>query len=179
MNAPVKPAARLSNLIAALESACDEQDYARLIAEADLKVEDLVHYRFLPDMGYGRNLIYSSETFEMILMCWPDRQQSAVHDHAKSLCVMKCIEGELVEHRYRVDADMSPKHIGETVLQGGDLQQIDNSQGLHSIQNRSGELSCSLHFYFPAIHSCHLFCEETGQKKQVFSLFTSEYGIRC
>lgn len=178
--APVEPTARLNDLIEALHSAADKANYPQLIEHAAIDVEDLANYRFLPEVGYGRNLIYSCDQFEVILMCWPDQQRSAVHDHADSLCIMKCIEGELIEQRYQRGEEPSLlQQVTEHRLRSGDLQQIDDSQGLHSINNRSGALACSLHFYFPAIHSCHLYCSKTGEKQQVFSLFTSEFGVRC
>lgn len=44
------------------------------------------------DIGNGR--------FNLIALCWGKGQGAPVHDHAKSQCVMKMLQGSLEETRY-------------------------------------------------------------------------------
>ena len=35
---------------------------------------------------YTRNLVFKNENMEVLLMCWPGKSQSTIHDHDKSSC---------------------------------------------------------------------------------------------
>ena len=57
---------------------------------------DLAEYRkyalFEPSKLYTRNLVASSDQFDLLLLCWNPGKQSPIHDHSGSHCHMKVIE---------------------------------------------------------------------------------------
>ena len=158
-----------------------ENDQQRIdcVQQNALSLDDLAQYHYFGTNSYGRNLVYHHPEFEVILMCWGPDQQSSAHDHNESLCVMKCIGGELEEQRYK--ANPTPQPLSKTelsILKAGQSCSITDEEGLHTVGNKTAENACSLHVYFPPISSVSSFSIEDGKEKKLTSAFTSEYGVR-
>ncbi len=160
--------------------ACENnQQRINCVQENGLSLEDLEQYHHFGATSYGRNLVYHHPEFEVILMCWGPQQQSSAHDHNKSLCVMKCLGGELEEQRYSVNP--SPQPLSKTdlaILKTGQSCSITDDQGLHTVGNKTAENACSLHVYFPPISNVTSYSIENSQEKKLVSAFTTEYGVK-
>lgn len=164
-------------LIADLQVSNSHAQSIALIENIHLQLADVDIYHHFGISSYGRNLVFSCDEFEIILMCWQRGQHSVAHDHNGSLCVMKCLAGMLEEQRYQQrDEGLYP--IGKYKLAQGCTASITDEQGLHSIGNYSEQDACSLHFYFPPIHKSNVYSLESGVVKKVTSSFTSEYGVK-
>ncbi len=168
----------VANLIDQLQQASTDQARKTLIANREVSLVDVERYYHFGAASYGRNLVFSNADFEVILMCWQSNQHSTAHDHNGSLCVMKCLAGELEEQRYIKTATQMPRLLAteKKLLVAGETSSITDQEGLHSISNNSVRAACSLHFYFPAIHSTNVYCLKDGSQKSVTSVFTSENG---
>jgi len=164
-------------LIADLQVNYSQAQRIAVIESLHLQLSDLELYHHFGTSSYGRNLVFSCDEFEIILMCWQPGQYSVAHDHNGSLCVMKCLVGELGEQRFQKH-DQSIYPIGEYTLAQGSTAFITDEQGLHSIGNYSAQDACSLHCYFPPIHNTNIYALENGTTKKVSSSFTSEYGVK-
>ena len=163
-------------LIADLQVAKNSAQSIALIENINLQLEDVQAYHYFGVKSYGRNLIFSCDEFEVILMCWRPGQRSVAHDHNGSLCVMKCLAGTLDEQRFHKSAGaITP--IGKYQLASGSTASITDEQGIHSIGNESLENACSMHFYFPPIHHSNLYDLDNAQPRPVQSAFTSQYRI--
>ena len=42
---------------------------------------------------YTRNLISTTDKFNLILLCWSEGNASSIHDHTDSECIMKALKG--------------------------------------------------------------------------------------
>ncbi|EPJ46215.1 MAG: hypothetical protein OFPII_22420 [Osedax symbiont Rs1] len=168
----------VAHLIEQLQQASTDQARKTLISSIEVSLVDVELYHHFGAASYGRNLVFSNADFEVILMCWQSNQHSTAHDHNGSLCVMKCLAGELEEQRYIKTATQTPALLAaeKKRLVAGATSSITDLEGLHSIRNSSQRTACSLHFYFPAIHSTNVYCLKDGSQKSVTSVFTSEYG---
>jgi len=164
-------------LIADLKASHSEAQRIAVIENIHLQLADLDVFHHFGISCYGRNLVFSCDEFEIILMCWKPGQHSVAHDHNGSLCVMKCLAGELDEQRFQ-QRDHSIYPIGKYTLAQGRTASITDEQGLHSVGNYSEQDACSLHFYFPPIHNTNIYALENGATKKVTSSFTSEYGVK-
>jgi len=173
----------LTALIEDLNTLASDEQRIALIENAVIDLSEFASYHHFGENSYGRNLIYSNEDFEVILMCWRSGQQSVAHDHSNSLCVMKCIAGVLEEQRYvkKAVAGELTDIIVPTSLNALENHQaiaITDNEGLHSLQNNSSADACTLHFYFPPIHQANKYDMNSGEKTVVTSKFTSEYGVK-
>lgn len=114
-----------------------------------------------------------------MILCWPQKIQSKIHDHADAHCIMKSLSGSLYEVRFRWpegEADDSlnqtadcrqMEKISETRLDAeNSVAYINDSIGLHRVENRDEvNYAVTLHLYCPPFSQCTTFDESTGQKK--------------
>src|SRR5438132_3544714 len=114
------------------------------------------HIHFTEDR-YARNLIYKSEDFECLVLCWQPGQRSPIHDHANSICAVYTVDGLLSSDNYRkmsnghIRADYSEDFTPGSVLsiQTTEIHQVSNLQD-------SAEL-ISLHFYLGPLDNSFLY----------------------
>ncbi|CAG5107443.1 Oidioi.mRNA.OKI2018_I69.chr1.g3323.t1.cds [Oikopleura dioica] len=134
---------------------------AQIIVEyfKSYKNNDWEKYAFWDDFRYTRNLIEEIDgCYSLILMCWPEGSASRIHDHPNADCIMA----------YRHLIKVQP--CEETTATKGDVLHMNDSMGVHRVENASSsERAATLHFYFPCIHECLIFAEDTGKstKKKV------------
>ncbi|CAM9563521.1 unnamed protein product [Scytosiphon promiscuus] len=135
--------------------------------------------------------------FELLLLCWRPGATSVIHDHPKAGCWVKVLKGELKETRYSLASDgvttsingTSNGHIGshngiaaagntgaggsmiETssiTCNPGAVTYIDDSMGLHKMENPSATEECiSLHLYSPGISECTVWADASCARKSV------------
>jgi len=143
---------------------------------------DWKQYAKFDRFRYTRNLVDSGNgKYNLILLCWGEGHGSAIHDHANSHCFMKMMQGELVEVRFAwpEDGQEKMKEIGRTRLPLNSVCYINDSLGLHRVENASHvEPAVSLHLYCPPYESCSIFNQTTGQKSACKVTFWSMYGKR-
>ena len=64
---------------------------------------------------YTRNLVdCGNGHFNLIVICWPKGIVSAIHDHPNSHCIVKVLDGSMIETRYDWPAN---KIVPETVTE--------------------------------------------------------------
>ncbi|KAI9016814.1 RmlC-like cupin domain-containing protein [Hyaloraphidium curvatum] len=174
-----KPPAVLSALYRELDSIFREapRDQQKALitaalarAAGSIKPADYELYRHWCEEHYTRNLVGATEDFEMIVICWKDRQKSRIHNHAGGRCFVACFEGPLTETLYRNFLDRSELEnndpanlkvvdcasediveIGRADLRAGDTAYIDDSLGLHAMSADAGQDCVTLHVYSPPI----------------------------
>ena len=127
---------------------------------------------------------------------------SPIHNHSGSECFMKVLEGKLLESRYYMpnttentaqlnsiennnnnnpSCETTPKTCYLTVkekncLTAGSIAYINDTIGLHKVENIYSEPAITLHLYMPPYDSCSCFSEETGHIVNSFTTFYSEHG---
>jgi len=154
--------------------------------------------------AYTRNLIDDGNgKFNLMILAWSKGQQSPIHDHAGSHCVMKILGGELKESLYdwpdmskqgdTVEdcSDITTAHKldccpntgccltkqREKIYSGDQVTYIHDKIGLHRISNPSSERGAvSLHLYTPPYEICKTFEEQTGRARS--SGKCSFYSVR-
>jgi len=73
--------------------------YAESVADGK-HFDELRPYLFWSDVHYTRNLVFTCEQFEMIILCWGISQASRIHNHESSHCFMATLSGVVSEQRY-------------------------------------------------------------------------------
>ena len=117
---------------------------------------------------YTRNLIFSNEHMDVLLMCWPPHCKSAIHSHENSSCWVSIVEGSVVEVQFTTPK-LDKKFIAEemknptgAVGRCSKLRVINEAAlsedgitstyanddiGVHRIENRSDTPAYTLHVY--------------------------------
>jgi len=136
--------------------------------------------------NYTRNLVATDhETFTLMLLCWNPQKASPMHDHAGSQCFMRMIEGEVLETRCAFPTSQSNSEqplqvIKQVLFKAPEVAFINDSLGLHKIENLASQRAVSLHCYIPPYDSCRCFLnpEKTSKAREVNITFYSEQGRR-
>ncbi|XP_075219668.1 cysteine dioxygenase type 1 [Lycorma delicatula] len=137
---------------------------------------------------YTRNLVDEGNgKFNLMILCWGEGHASAIHDHSNAHCFMKMLHGELTEIRFAwpnedkktelPEDDKSLKELSRTCLPTNDVCYINDSLGLHRVENVShSNTAVSLHLYCPPFDSCSVFNQRTGQRSKCRVTFWSKFG---
>jgi len=146
--------------------------------------EWLPFIKFQPNK-YTRNLVDAGNgKFNLMILCWAESQGSSIHNHTNSHCFMKCIQGKLIETKYAWPTDdenenhEEPMHmISRTELKEGEVTYINDSIGLHRVENPSHtDTAITLHLYVPPYDHCNVYDERTGHANEAFITFYSIGG---
>ncbi|KAL3288135.1 hypothetical protein HHI36_002583 [Cryptolaemus montrouzieri] len=131
---------------------------------------------------YTRNLVdRGNGKYNLMLLCWGEGHGSGIHDHADSHCFMKMLQGSLEEVKYawpKCEGE-ELQEIARTKLELNDTCYINNSIGLHRVENSSNiDTAISLHLYCPPYDQCLVFNKNTAKTTVSTVTFHSMYGKR-
>lgn len=105
---------------------------------------------------YGRNVIYSSDEVEVIVVNLPARGQTFIHDHGKSEGCGLVLHGELINVIYEVIDDDQVRKIADHKVQASEL--FNTPYGMiHQMLNQQAERVVSLHVYSPPLKGLKLY----------------------
>ena len=102
---------------------------------------------------YYRHLVYQDFNFDIYVIEWTKNSYADIHDHPDNGCLLKVLEGKLLEKNY----DKELKLIDSETIHKGDINYIQNNLRYHSIQNTFDGTSYSLHIYSPPKHKTYYF----------------------
>ena len=102
---------------------------------------DWINYIKYNDDKYNKIYVYDEIEYEMVLICWKKGQKSNIHCHPEKGCLMKILQGQLVEIRYDND------FVKENILSANCMSYIEGKNGLHSVD--AIDNTVSLHIYSP------------------------------
>lgn len=130
---------------------------------------DWHEYLFWDEKRYTRNLIFRSEVFEVVLICWNEGQQSPIHDSSGSDCFMGILQGSAEETHYHIDrvkedpTECPELRKGETThLHEGEVSYISDDIALHRIRPMNGR-AVTLHVYSPPITSMGVYLQDVNR----------------
>lgn len=140
-----------------------------LLGGSGVTMEDLKPFLCFKDDCYQRNLICNGEIYELLVICWKSGQRSPIHDHAKSTCGFRVMQGVCTETVFgpspcgQVVAlqskDLSAGHV--TASQDADTHQVSNVQA-------EGDSLVTLHIYSPPLKAMRKF-SITGEQNGAFA----------
>ncbi|KAK7203336.1 RmlC-like cupin domain-containing protein [Myxozyma melibiosi] len=141
-----------------------------------------------PSRNYTRNGVDTlNEKANLLVLVWNPGKGSLIHDHSNAHCVMKILEGELVETQYKFpDPNAPPRPMDkQKVTEYGkdEVTYISDEIGLHRMSNETDKIAISLHLYTPpwaAKYGCYSFNEKTS--KQIWTDLSNLYsdkGVLC
>lgn len=167
---------------------------------AGLQITDssLAPYIFFDENFYTRNMIYRSDLFEVMTICWQPGQKTAVHTHNGQLCWMITQRGNMgvVDYKWLgcdhpenqnvvgLDCLAGSGHTRLDVVRevevctGGPILTADKLQTIHRLYNlsESDEQAISIHIYSRPIDSCVAFDMNNNHCYRRQLNYFSKYG---
>ncbi|KAL1297081.1 hypothetical protein AAFC00_004666 [Neodothiora populina] len=127
--------------------------------------------------NYTRTLVDNvNGKANLILIVWNPQKGSLIHDHANAHCIMKILQGNLVETMYHMpeskDTSKGPLSIKQqTTYTPNEVAYISDKIGLHRVFNPDADkFAMSLHLYTPpnaAEYGFNVYDERTGKCSHV------------
>jgi 3-mercaptopropionate dioxygenase len=150
----IRPASRLSSLVAGVRSAIDShadwEETAQLVADQLRRnlpsPEDVLtaaQRLGSPDDYTAHNLhVEPDGSFSIVALVWRPGQLTRIHDHI-TWCAFGVIQG--VEHEELFDADRNV--IGRSANHVGDVSGFAPPGDIHRVHNTGDETAISIHVY--------------------------------
>jgi len=107
--------------------------------------------------SYNRKIFKSNDNFEIIIISWNKFQKSPIHDHPSNGCLMKILQGSLIERRYKNNEKLELKN--ENIYKENDVAFIKGDKIIHEIINKDYN-TVSLHIYSPPNFKINLYKKE-------------------
>ena len=115
------------------------------IKQVKIQKSSWINFIKVEDNKYNKNTIYKDSKYEIILISWGKNSETKIHCHPKNGCIMKILEGNLIEETYNYTFDTK---IGTNYYKLNDASYIHNCLYKHKIIN-GNKPSFSLHIYSP------------------------------
>ncbi len=130
----------------------DEPTTRRLLAEADLNIEDVKPYVQQKVGSYARRTVARRENYELLVLTWTPSQGSVAHDHCGSLCGLKVIEGKLTEYQFDPGPDGNVRRSVSSQMTPGEII-VDPGVVIHALANEpdSRDVLVTVHIYSPPL----------------------------
>ena len=164
----------------------------------DTEIQDasLAPYVHFHDAMYTRNLIYRSDLFEVMAVCWGKGQKTPLHTHNGQLGWMMVNRGVAevtnfkwqgcnASHGQNVDGldclagatelELAREKV-ETCGRGGHVNVIDRERTIHQVAVVGKEPVVSIHIYSRPIESCVAFDLQTPRCYRRQLRYYSKYG---
>ena len=103
---------------------------------------DWKNYISFDDKTYKRNIVCRGKYVEIVLICWRGGQRTKIHGHPKRGCLMKVLEGTLIEQIFSNERTFLKDYRRKT----GDIGYMEDYEILHKVIN-GNEDSFTLHIY--------------------------------
>ena len=110
------------------------------------------------ELQYTKILIDSNEQFELYVIIWKPFCSSQIHDHPEQGCVMKIVQGCLIEDIYTNLNNNYAKLIQRNYLNLNAIASKSSNKILHKITNNN-LISVSIHIYFPPNYQSNIYKE--------------------
>ena len=129
------------------------------IEASGLTAEDFLPHVKFQDSGYCRNLVFESERAQLLCLCWGSGQRSPIHDHARSICGVKVLQGIATETIFETSpcGQLKPGATNDyeaglvLVSEDSDTHQVSN------LQSADADPLITMHVYSPPLHNMETF----------------------
>ena len=108
--------------------------------------EDWKKYVKYNSEKYNKILILRNEFIEVFIICWNENQESRIHDHPLNGCLLKCLEGHLIEDIF-TNENYKIKYEYSNNIVKNNIGYRSGNTILHKIKPHIS--SVSLHIYSP------------------------------
>jgi len=128
--------------------------------------------------NYTRNLIATDDQhFTLMLLCWNPLSQSPIHNHSGSQCFMRVVTGTVKETQFfPPQAGSPPAFKSSSIATEGSVVFINDSIGIHRVDNPLPVPAVTLHLYVPPYQQVFCYDETTGTAKESHITYDSEQG---
>lgn len=126
------------------------------------------NYKRMPIVFDELNQSINDNIFGMYLIEWNSFCHTSVHNHPEGGCLMKILDGSIIEQRFMNAESFSTIEVFNT----NDISYINDNLGIHRIMNDKIYNAYSLHIYSPNLIT------NTNNQNYIKPLNQSHNGVR-
>ncbi|MDG2526461.1 cysteine dioxygenase family protein [Stenotrophomonas sp. HITSZ_GD] len=143
----------LASMIATLRDCRSRADYLAAMARCRIAADDIAAFCQYGEDGYRRNALDVTDEHELVAICWRPGQASPVHNHGRSQCCVRVLQGALEECRFvRAHGASAPlAEAGFSRLEPCAETKFDSAEDFHRLAGVDPAGSISLHLYVPPL----------------------------
>jgi cysteine dioxygenase len=133
----------------------------KYLTENQLCQEEFLPFIYFREETYGRNLVYKTDKYELLILTWLPQQRTPIHDHGGQRCWMLIQSGKLTFKNFKPLDESKPalSVVGSECHQAGEAVYIDDGMGVHSIANCTTKPAVSMHLYAGPVPRCRIYNE--------------------
>jgi len=136
----------IENINANINKCANLQDLDKILH--NYSGDDWKKYIMKDYTNYYKNLVYKNDDFEIFIITWHANAQTKIHDHPDKGCLVKVLEGSLIENEYYYDKENDIVNLIKiNILHKNDISFKVNNEVLHRISNKTNNICVSLHVY--------------------------------
>lgn len=158
----LKTSEHINKLISLLSNTTVE-DYNDILDTFDFEAVDFKPFQSWAAKKYTRNCLYRDVHFELILLCWEEGQETAIHGHDGEDCWVYLLEGAMEEVLFSLNDHSQLEQIVVQSIVPNQLTFMNDKLGFHKLRNVNHGRSMSLHVYAKPIERCHYFDENSNK----------------
>ena len=130
----------------------DTRELEDMLRSTNVSIEDVAQWVHFSDQRYCRNLIRAGKHYHALALCWQSGQRSPIHDHARSVCGVRVLEGLATETRFEVSPCGALKATGSFDMDRGEVM-VSQDADIHQVSNlqAEGQNLITLHIYAPPL----------------------------
>ena len=128
------------------------KSYQDVIDNFDLYKHDNSNYNV--NGNYLKIKLITANWFDCFLIFWGPKALTKIHDHADNGCMYKILKGSLRETTY---FNINLQERFKKILGIGEIGEINNDNGYHTMENMLDEVCVSIHFYSPPNYIMNIF----------------------
>ncbi len=130
----------------------DMRELADMLRSTNVSLDDVAQWVRFSDQRYSRNLIRAGKHYHALALCWKSGQRSPIHDHARSVCGVRVLDGRLTETRFEVSPCGALKATGSVDMECGEVM-VSQDSDIHQVSNlqAEGQNLVTLHIYAPPL----------------------------
>lgn len=131
---------------------------------------------------YTRNLVFKDATYELLVLCWGQGQESPIHNHMGQNCWMAVLDGRIEEVQFLQQPGGRPGPLIEKcsrAYERGQVAYISDDIALHLVRPLRGSSGVSLHLYSRPFDLCKVYDRDTGAESQKLLAYHSIHGEPC
>ena len=158
----MKSAENIQELLQLL-SESSKTRYNSILNNFDFDAIDFSSFESWSPKKYTRNCMHKDAEFELLLLCWDEGQETAIHDHDGEDCWVYLLKGEMEEVYYNLDNSNHLREDRSHSILPHQISFMNDRIGFHKLINNFKGKSMSLHLYAKPIQQCNFYCETSEQ----------------
>jgi len=167
------------------EAKFTHESVLQFLRENRVDKSTLEPYLYFGSDHYTRNLIFRTDLFELIAICWDIGQKSPIHNHRDQRCWMAMPYGKLQIHNFALVKKDESKNFcelrshGQFMLDMDSPTEVDPEEPIHQVLNlqQFNSRAVSLHIYSRPYDTCEVYDLKEKRYEDVRLINTSEFGI--